>query len=41
MNQQSKMLTPPIDETVRSLRKIAPLALAALVLQRRFAIKGP
>ena len=32
MNQQSKMLTPPIDETVRSLRKIAPLALAALVV---------
>ena len=32
MNQQSKMLTAPIDKTVRSLRKIAPLALAALVV---------
>ena len=32
MNQQSKMLTPPINETLRSLRKITPLALAALVV---------
>jgi hypothetical protein len=31
MNQQSKMLTPPIDETIRSLRKIAPLALAVTI----------
>ena len=33
MNQQSRIPTPlPIDRTVHSLRKIAPLALAALVV---------
>ena len=33
MNQQSRMPTPlPIDRTVHSLRKIAPLTLAALVV---------
>ena len=32
MNKQSRMPTPPIDQTVHSLRKIAPLALVALVI---------